>query len=63
MDLQSVTSITLGGNSYGTAACEWISDNILKNCVNLQKINFNQQTPPRNVITKVSQSTISADVR
>jgi len=47
MDLQSVTSITLGGNSYGTAACEWISDNILKNCVNLQKINFSDMFTQR----------------
>jgi Ran GTPase-activating protein (RanGAP) involved in mRNA processing and transport len=38
--LEDVISITLGGNSYGTAACQWISDEILKKCVNLKKVNF-----------------------
>ena len=34
-DYTQVTSIAVGNNSYGTAACKWIADNVLAKCVNL----------------------------
>ena len=37
---ESISSITLSGNSYSEEACQWLSNNILRNSVNLEVANF-----------------------
>lgn len=39
-DLEKFNAITLSGNSYGTEACKWIAENVLKNWTNLKYVNF-----------------------
>ena len=47
LDLESVTEITFSENSYGTEACQWITDNVLKKAVNLQKVDFSDMFTAR----------------
>lgn len=47
VDPASLVSIRLSENSYGTQACQWISDNILKRARNLQKADFSDMFTAR----------------
>ena len=40
IDLRSVISLTLSGNSYSFDACLWIAQNILSHAECLKKLNF-----------------------
>lgn len=39
-DLSEFNALTLSGNSYGTDACFWIAEHVLKNWTNLVYVNF-----------------------
>ena len=40
VSFDTIKSITLGGNSYGTDACRWIAENVLVHCKNIEKVDF-----------------------
>ena len=40
LDLSSIISFTMSANSYDLEPCRWIAENILKNCINLKRVNF-----------------------
>ena len=40
IDYNTVNGITLSGNSYGTDACRWIADNVLKSWKGLKYVDF-----------------------
>jgi Ran GTPase-activating protein 1 len=40
VNFHSVKSFTMGGNSYGTEACQWIADNVLTHCKNIERVNL-----------------------
>tara|TARA_B110000285_G_scaffold214215_1_gene259328 strand:+ start:254 stop:769 length:516 start_codon:yes stop_codon:yes gene_type:complete len=40
IDLDNLTDITLGGNSYDSESCNWIKQNVLMKAPKLTKVNF-----------------------
>ena len=40
VDFQKVKSVYLGNNAYSNEACTWLAENVLKNCRNLEVVNF-----------------------
>ena len=47
IDLIMMKSLKLSENSYGTAACEWIAENVLRRAKNLEDVNFSDMFTSR----------------
>ena len=46
-DFAEVRSIKLSGSSYGKQACNWLAENVLQKCENIQLVDFSDMFTSR----------------